>query len=244
MELKPKLSLAVMITMVVLLLFSVPCLAAAASDAAVISVNGEGIVKVVPDRAEVTFAVVTEGENAAEAQNKNAALVKQAVNTLQNGGVAQEDINTRGYYLNPMYNYPEGQSPTISSYEARNELIVNAHYIENVGKIIDLAVQGGINQVQDISFYVEDSKAPNAQALNMAIADARYKADIIAAALDKQITGIQSASGYWYNNSSMPYYAEYDDAGSELSSNIVVSTPINPGMMEIFASADIVYFIN
>ena len=234
--------LIVLLATICLFTFSTTCLAAETDLSSVISVSGEGVVKLAPNMADINFAVITEADEAGVAQAKNAELVSKVIAALTNDGIAAADINTSGYYLNPQYKYEDGKSPQINSYEVRNAIIVTVRDTALIGKIIDLAVKSGINQVQNISFYAEGSTVQKAKALTMAIEDARSKADVIATALNKKIVGIKSAGGHWYDNAPSPiFYEKMLMAGTGDSA---VSTPINPGMVEIRANAEMVYLIN
>lgn len=231
--------LVVVLTVLALLAFNTAAFAADNSAVDnVITVNGSGIVKVAPNTAEVSFAVITEAAEAGAAQTKNATLVNKVLSALKDNGISQNDIVTSGYNLGPKYVYEDNKAPKISGYEARNQITVTARKIDSVGKVIDLAVSNGINQVHNIQFYYEGGVEHKAQALRLAIEDARSKAEVIATALGKQIVGIKSASGNWYDNAPPPVmYAK-----SRLSlDGAAESTPVSPGLAEIRASADITY---
>ncbi len=208
----------------------------------VISVSGNGVVKMAPNVADVNFSVITEASDAGLAQAKNAEIVSKVINSLQNTGISSSDINTAGYYLYPRYVYDKGKPAKISGYEVRNEITVTVRDTALVGKVIDLAVDSGINQVQNIRFYVEDSTEQKARALRLAIQDARAKADVIAAALGKRITGIKSASGNWYDDTLQPIIFK-ERLAAEAAADNAVFTPLNPGLVEIKATAEIVYII-
>lgn len=241
---KSKFMLITILSILCLFIFSSTCFANAEADLNnVITVSGEGIIKLAPNMADINFAVITEADEAGVAQNTNAELVTKVINALKNNGIAATDINTSGYYLYPQYNYEGGKSPKISGYEVRNEITVTVHNTAFIGKIIDLAVKNGINQVQNICFYMEGSAGQKAKALTQAIEDARVKAEVIAKALGKKIVGVKSASGNWYDNAPSPIYFEKSLA-TGMGGDNAMSTPINPGMVEIRATADMIYLIN
>ncbi|WP_027364428.1 SIMPL domain-containing protein [Desulfotruncus alcoholivorax] len=225
-----------------LVLFSFSAAAFAEDNGApdnVITVSGSGTVKVAPNTAEVSFAVITEATEAGAAQTRNATIVNKVLAALKNSGISQNDLVTSGYNLNPKYVYEENKAPRITGYEVRNEITVTVRNINSTGKVIDLAVQNGINQVQNIQFYYEGGKELKARALRQAVEDARSKAEIIAAALGKKIAGIKSATGGWYDNAPPPVI--YYDNKMAGTGGAGAPTPISPGLAEIKASADITY---
>ncbi len=243
-KLKTKFLFIIMLSTICLLFLGTSCFAGAEKDLTnVISVNGEGIIKLAPNAADINFAVITEADDAGVAQAKNSELLTKVINSLKNDGISATDINTSGYYLNPKYIYEEGKSPKISGYEVRNEITATVRDTALIGKIIDLAVKSGINQVQNIRFYVEGSTGQKAKALTQAIEDARVKAEVIASALDKKIVGIKSASGNWYNDALPPILFDKSMA-TGAGGDSAISTPINPGLVQIRATAEMVYLIN
>lgn len=203
----------------------------------IITVSGSGTVKVAPNTAEVSFAVITQAVEASSAQTQNATIVNKVLGAIKSSGISQNDIKTSGYNLSPQYVYEENKAPRISGYEVRNQITVTVRNINNIGKVIDLAVNNGINQVQNIQFYYEGGIEFKAQALRQAIADARSKADVIASALGKKIVGIKSATGNWYDSAPPPII--YNE--KRMASGAGAATPVSPGLTEITASADITY---
>jgi len=242
--LKSKFLLIALLSTFCLLFFSSTCFASAETQLTnVISASGNGVVELAPNMADISFAVITEANEAEIAQVENSEIVNKVVNSLKNNGISSTDINTAGYNLNPKYIYDEKKSPKISGYEVRNEITVTVRDTALIGKVIDLAVKSGINQVRNIRFYVEGSMEQKAKALTQAIEDARVKAEVIATALGKKIVGIKSASGNWYNDVPQPIYFERSMAVGG-GADSAMSTPISPGLAEIRASAEIVYLIN
>lgn len=240
---KRKYTLIVLLSVLCLLFLGTGFASAETELTNVISVSGNGVISVAPNVADVNFGVITEANDAGTAQAKNSEIVNKVIASLKNSGIPANNINTAGYYLNPKYVYDEGKAPKVSGYEVRNEITVTVRDITMIGKVIDLAVKSGINQVQNIRFYAEGSTEQKAKALTLAIQDARAKADVIAAALGKKIVGIKSASGNWYDNTPQPIIFEKRlalGAGADGA----MSTPINPGLVEIRASAEIVYIVN
>ena len=233
-----KLTLQVIIFLI-LSLFTFPALADENNNANIITVSGQGTVKAAPDRATVSLAVITEAKTAKQAQLDNAQKVNAVMLALINSGIAEQDIKTQNYNLRPNYVYVEKEAPKFVSYIVQNEIIVTVKNINQVGNILDIAVGSGINQVNNINFYIENDQSLKVQALQKAIADARAKADVLAAALGKNIVGVKSASGSW--NTNIPgniYYAKDMAMGGGMSSN-----SISPGESEITAVADIVFLI-
>ena len=69
-----------------------------------ITVNSSETVTVVPDIAQVVYAVRTEAKDAAGCQTKNTEDVDRVIALLKSLGVAETSIQTSDYTMYPIYN--------------------------------------------------------------------------------------------------------------------------------------------
>jgi uncharacterized protein len=140
------------------------------------SVTGEGKVYVVPDIAIVSAGVQAQAGTVKIAQdqlNKNINAVSSAV---KKSGVADKDIQTTGYNINPMYDYNSGP-PRITGYQASSNLTIKVRAIDSANSVIDAATAAGANQIGGITFDVDDKTKAQNQAREQAVADAKSKAE-------------------------------------------------------------------
>ncbi len=152
--------------------------------------NGEAIINVEPDQAQIDIGVVTQARNAPDAAKENSdklARVMTAVKKLLGKG---DEIKTAGYSLNPNYRYPQGGKPEITGYTASNTLRIKTGNLEIVGKLIDAAMQAGANNINRLAFTLKDEQAAQLDALRQASQRAKAKADEIASALGLKIVRV------------------------------------------------------
>jgi uncharacterized protein YggE len=152
--------------------------------------NGEAIINVEPDQAQIDIGVVTQARNAPDAAKENSdklARVMTAVKKLLGKG---DEIKTAGYSLNPNYRYPQGGKPEITGYTASNTLRIKTGNLEIVGKLIDAAMQAGANNINRLAFTLKDEQAAQLEALRQASQRAKAKADEIASALGLKIVRV------------------------------------------------------
>ncbi|MEM3607385.1 MAG: SIMPL domain-containing protein [Candidatus Bathyarchaeia archaeon] len=199
----------------------------------VIRVSGFGVASATSDMAYVTLAVETIAETASEAQALNADRMGRVISALKAMGIAEDDMETTGYYLNPNVDY-ESKPPRIVGYTCRNELRV-AVEVSRAGAIIDAAVGAGANQV----VYIEFTLSPHLReelaekALESAARDAEVKARKIAETLNLKLKGpIQVEL-----QSSMPTrpYEVYTLKAWE------AETPITPGEVQVTATVTVAF---
>jgi len=209
-----------------------------------ISVTGTGDVKVNPDLARILFSVVTERNTTSDAVAMNSEIFNKLLDRLTGIGITKDQIQTTGYNIYPVYEYPKDNSrPYIVGYRVQHDLevsVINTDVTQlgvTAGNVIDEAVAAGINQVSGVQFTVSEQslKQLNSQALQLAISEASDKANITAKALGVKIIGVQSAS----ESSPTPYPVYYTADAKQGQ-----GTTLIPGAVTISTSIYIVYIIS
>lgn len=145
----------------------------------VVVVSGEGLVKAAPDQAWVTFAVESRSKDPKEAQTQNAKVMSAVQERLVAAAVAKDAIRTLSYNLNLESDWVNGKQVP-RGYLARNTIEVRLDDITRVGEIIDLAITSGANSVRGVRFDVKRREALEREALKLATADARARAEAAA----------------------------------------------------------------
>ncbi|KGA81920.1 SIMPL domain-containing protein [Lysinibacillus fusiformis] len=145
----------------------------------VITVTGTGQVKAKPSAMQLQIEVQTQGQNVQEPQQKNAATMKQVIQSITALGIPSEQIQTAAYTITPLYHFEDGQQ-IFTGYEVTNAITVNVSDPERVGFIIDTAVENGANRISNIQFKVDRADAYYQQALSLALHNAQAKAKTIA----------------------------------------------------------------
>ena len=149
------------------------------ADTQAITVNGLGSISAVPDQAEFSFGVEKQARTAQAAFADATAAMNKVVAALKAAGIAAADIQTQHVSISPRYS-DDGQS--IVGYSASSAVSAKLKKLESAGTVIDAAVAAGANQVFGPSLSVADRTQRYQQALRNAVADARAKAQALAAA--------------------------------------------------------------
>lgn len=147
-----------------------------------ITTIGNGEVRVEPNYAELRIEVVTQSRDINEAQRENANIMNRVIRSLLQLNVAQEDIQTASFNIFPQYDYVEGRQ-VFRGYEVTNAISVKVRNVQEVGRVIDMAVQSGANRISSIEFKLENENMYYHQSLQMALLDAISKARTIAETL-------------------------------------------------------------
>ncbi|PDS68843.1 SIMPL domain-containing protein [Rhizobium phaseoli] len=154
---------------------------------AVISVTGDGESSVAPDMAIVTLSVVKQAKTAREALDENNKAMKDVLDALKSGGIAERDLQTSGFSIQPQYNYPQPvdgqqQQPQLIGYQTINAVTVRLRDLAKLGQVIDQSVSLGINQGGDIQFTNDKPEAAIEEARKDAVAEAVKKAKTLSEA--------------------------------------------------------------
>jgi uncharacterized protein YggE len=163
-----------------------------------LSVSGE--VTRVPDLANISAGVVTRAATATAALQENAARMDRVIAALKRAGIADRDIQTSSINLNPEYRYPENQSPQLTGYSASNQVTVRFRDIRNSGKVLDVLVGEGANQISGPNMTIEHPEAALDEARAQAVASGRARADLYARSLGMRVVRVVSVSesgGYY-----------------------------------------------
>ena len=223
----------VLMAMLLCLGMSSVAMAAPGPGPAVISVSGQGRADVAPDLAVVNIGIVTTGKTAQLAQAENAKIASDVTAALGQLGIFSKDIQTH-YTMSPVYE--KGDYRKAAGYRASNTVTVTVNDVDKTGQVIDTALSSGATDVNGLSFGLKDAKSVRNTALQMAVQDARSKADAIAAALGVKIVGIQNVKEDGGN------FARYEVANARLAKldgAAMADTPVNAGTVEVNAEVHI-----
>jgi len=212
-------------------------------SARILTVSGTGIVSVKPDRSKIQMAILAEAPTAEMASVKNAEIFSVLLKALLDQGIPKDNIETVQYTINPNYDY-NAKVPYIINYRAYHtiSLTVVPSQIEDLGKltgkIIDVAVSAGVNQVNSIQFTVSDDRLVGIRddTLKGAVLDAQKKASVIVTALGVKILGVQQVSESSYFPTPI-YSGDMSLVGAKASTELV------PGDLRLSGSVSIVYEI-
>lgn len=146
-----------------------------------ITARGHGEVKVKPDIALITIAVTTQSKDQAEAVSQNATRTTATLGALRAAGIADKDIQTQSYTVQPQYDY-NVSPPVLTGYQVTNSVQGTVRDLTKVGLVIDKTTQAGASQINNVSFDLSDRSQAEAQALALAVTSARRKASVMASA--------------------------------------------------------------
>jgi len=206
----------------------------------VIEVEGDSEISVEPDQAEVWAGVSVVKLTAEDAQNEANAVINDIIEGLRAEGIADEDIKTERLSLYEERQWENGKS-TVVGWRATQTLKIKTTDLTKVGKIVDVAVDNGANQINNINFELSEEKEQEykKQALAEATNNAKEKAETIADSLGVKLGKIKSVSEaeYYFR----PY--AYPMAEVAVEKAVAEAAAIMPGKVDVTAHISLVYNI-
>lgn len=151
-----------------------------------ILVSGEGRVEVAPDLAVITLGVSKEAKEAGEAMALVSEDMFAVVQELRAVGIADKDLQTQQISLQPVWSnggsYNSSGERRITGFLAANTVNLRVRDLDQLGEVLDRVLRAGANQFQGLRFDVADHALLQEQMRASAVADARHKAEQLAAA--------------------------------------------------------------
>jgi uncharacterized protein YggE len=216
------------------------CAPAGNANVRTLSVSGSGEAMLSPDIAYIYVGVHTEDATAAEATTANTAQTEGLIQALRDFGIDANDIRTTNFSIYPMERYdpstglPSGEKV----YAVDNTVYVTVRNLEQLGDLLDAAVQAGANTVNSVQFDVEEKDEALQQARADAVKDAEAQAQALAQAAGLSLGEIRSisfADAYPY-----PIF-DGKGGGGMAAEQAAAAVPIQPGQLTFNVNVSVTY---
>ena len=208
-----------------------------------ITVTGDAETDVMPDKAQLYLTVQTEGKDAQTVQLDNSKKINKVLDALKAAGIEKSQIETTSYSLYPWDEWdPVTNKLVRKGYRAYHTIVVSTTDIENVGKLLDLAVKNGVNTVDNVQFTLSDQleKKTKEELVATASTKAKQKATTLASNLGVSLGKVLSVSESSYNPPI--YYASYAKASME-DATFAPETSLSPKSVKVNLQVNVEYGI-
>ncbi len=210
-------------------------------------VSGQGKVTVNPDIAVVNLGVQTHASTVAEAQSQASTAMDKVIAALTSSGVDKKDIQTQYFNIQQLTKYDNfNQTNTISGYQVNNMVNVKIRAIDKVGQFIDaVANSAGDNiRINGVNFTVEQPEQYYAQARQLAMNDAKAKAQDLARLSGVTLGKVTYVAESIYSQyQPYPYYNGPMAMDSRAAAVAVPAPPMNPGQSDVILNVQVSYSI-
>lgn len=206
-----------------------------------LAATGSGEVVAVPDIAEFTFDVIVEGgTDLAVLQSENTEKMNAVIAYLKQQGIADEDIRTAAYQIEPRQNYGKCEDgicppPEIVGYTVTQSATVKVREISQAGDLLTGVVERGANSVSALAFTIDDLEAVRDQARTAAIEMAQTRAKAMAQAANVKLGRVLSMTE---TPISLPFERDFALAEAAFGEG---GPSIEPGSEEVSVEVTIEY---
>ncbi|UWG47531.1 putative secereted protein, contains kinase-interacting SIMPL domain [Halanaeroarchaeum sp. HSR-CO] len=202
-----------------------------------ITVSASGEAQAQPDKAVLRMAVEADDTDVTEARSTVAEDVSSVKEALVEMGIEEEQIRTTDYRI---YEDDRRTKPTEEDsqpiYRVRHVLTVDVNETDQVGGVIDTAVDAGVTSVHDVRFTLtsETQRTLKNEALENAMDDADTQAETLAQSANLQIDGVATVET-GSSGIPRPVYAMEAAAGGD------AATDISSGPVTVSAQVRVTY---
>jgi uncharacterized protein YggE len=204
-----------------------------------VSVSGTGRTSVTPDRFSFTVGVQTVADTVEQAVNENNAKIAAVIAALKKAGAADKDVRTSNFSIWPQQDYgQQGKLPRIIGYQVSNNITVRKENIGEAGKLLQAALNAGVNQSSGLQFEVSDPSKGRDQAMRAAYDDARSKAALLAIAAGRTLGRALSINE---GSQAAPPYPMPRTMAMKAEAAGVSEVPVESGSQEVAYTISVVF---
>jgi uncharacterized protein YggE len=204
-----------------------------------ITVSSEGKATVSPDIAQVSFSVISQGQNPQTLSTNNNEKMSAVIQFVKSQNIDEKDIKTTGYDLSPNYQWDKTtQRNFIVGYTLTQTVLVKIRDLAKVAQVLGGLAPLGVNQIGGVSFTVDNQEAVLALARADAFRKAEAKAKEMASQAGVSLGRVLNVSEYG-GGVPIPYYSAKAEMGG-LGGAPSVPT-IQPGTQEVTDQITITY---
>jgi uncharacterized protein YggE len=175
-----------------------PCTLLAADDARprTVAVSGTGEVVAEPDLARVNLGIEARRPTLAEARAEVNAGVDRVLKLTRDLRIDPKQVNSARVQVQPEYNWnPKDRKRVLLGYIVSRQVQVELRDLEQLGPLLERAVDLGVNQVSDPMLDSSRRKDLEREAMTRAVEDARLNAETLARAAGTRLGPIRTLNG-------------------------------------------------
>ena len=167
-----------------------------------ITVGGEAVVNVKPDKVVVSFGIETWDPDINVSKQKNNDILKKAVAAMKECGVPEKDIQTDQLSIEPRW-HGSYEKQNFIGYFVTNTVMVTLSEVKTVEQLVSSALAAGVTHIHGLYFQTTEFKKYREEARDLALKAAKEKAEKMSAVLGQTIgRPLQISENYtgssWY----------------------------------------------
>jgi hypothetical protein len=160
-----------------------------------VSVSGEGVVSIKPDRARLSLGIDQFNPELKPAEAEVNRIARALLAETKALGIAADDVGSSAVTVNPEYVWVEQtRTQKLTGYRAHRSIEILVRNLDQIGDLILRATKVGVNQVSPPQLESSRARELNHQSLKLAAEDARARAGLLAQTLDAKLGPVRTIS--------------------------------------------------
>ena len=151
-----------------------------------ITVGGEAVVNVKPDKVVVSFGIETWDADINVSKQKNNDILKKAVAAMKECGVPEKEIQTDQLSIEPRW-HGSYEKQNFIGYFVNNTVMVTLSEVKKVEQLVSSALAAGVTNIHGLDFQTTEFKKYREEARDLALKAAKEKAEKMSAVLGQTI---------------------------------------------------------
>jgi uncharacterized protein YggE len=203
-----------------------------------VTVSGSGEVAAEPDLAHVTLGVEARKPTMAEARAAVATTVDRVLALTRDLRIDPKLVNATRVQVQPEYSWNEkDRKRVLLGYIVSRQVQVELRDLEQLGPLLERAVDAGVNQVNDPVLESSRRKSLEREAMAKAVEDARLNAETLARAAGVRLGPVRALNG----SSSAPPMPMYRRSAVMADAAMAPEATYQPGDMKFSAVVNAEY---
>lgn len=183
-----------------------------------IKAYGSSTITLKPDMAVISFTTETTEKSQTVSLAKNSEKMNKILKEFKKFGIKEKDISTQGFRVYPVYNYDEGEK--LQGYKVSNNINITVRNLNDIGKLLDLGIKSGADQVGDITYSSTKMEETYNKALELAAKNGKKKAESTLKGIGKKVKEV-----VYIEEVRDGYYGGYGEIAAE-TADMAKETPI------------------
>jgi uncharacterized protein len=237
--------------LIILAVAAIPVFAQNNLEPPLITVTGQGELRVPPDEVLFTLAVENVDKDMLVANKKTDDSVKQILAIARNHNVKPEDVQTSQINVQPKYNTDDieyearrGVKRVLIGYQVSKTIAIRLREISRFDEMLADILKAGITRLSNLEFRDSQLRKHRDEARRMAIRAAKEKATLLAAEIGQSIGPAYSiteyTSGAEYGRSNAMQNVSAGVAGDASASDSAIA----PGSISVTAQVTVRFRLN
>ena len=157
------------------------------AEARSVTVTGEGVVRVAPDRAALSLVFSERHEDLAQAHAAVQSEIQRFQDAVVGAGLPRDLVRAGALRYQPEYAYDAGSIPRFVAFNASATVTLRVDDLSTIPRVLELAMNAGAKEVHPVQYSVSNEASAQTEARRLAMEAATARANELATGFGAQV---------------------------------------------------------